>query len=54
MDLETLRKQLGHRDVESLRRYLEALKGEECAKKVAEIFAAWQQVHEPAREGAVV
>jgi integrase len=54
MDLETLRKQLGHRDVESLRRYLEALKSEECAKKVAEIFAAWQQVHEPAREGAVV
>ena len=54
MDLETLRKQLGHRDVESLRRYLEALKGEECAKKVAEIFAAWQSVHEPARQGAVV
>jgi integrase len=51
IDLETLRKQMGHRDVESLRRYLEALKREECAKKVAEIFGAWQQ---PARQGAVV
>ena len=54
MDLETLRKQLGHRDVESLRRYLEALKGEECMKKVAEIFAAWTPAQEPARQGAVV
>jgi integrase len=48
MDLETLRKQLGHRDVESLRRYLEALKSEERAKKVAEIFSAWRAVNEPA------
>jgi integrase len=39
MDLETLRAQLGHRDTESLRRYIEALKGEERAKKVAEVFA---------------
>ena len=52
MDLETLRKQMGHRDVESLRRYLEALKREDCAKKVAEIFGAWQQ--KPVGEGAVV
>ncbi len=54
MDVETLRKQLGHRDVESLRRYLEALKGEECAKKVAEIFAAWRPVKEPACQASVV
>ena len=54
MDLETLRKQLGHRDVESLRRYLEALKGEECMKKVAEIFAAWTPAQEPGRQVAVV
>lgn len=39
MDLETLRAQLGHRDTESVRRYIEALRGEERAKKVAEVFA---------------
>lgn len=39
MDLETLRAQLGHKDTESLRRYVEALKGEERAAKVAEVFA---------------
>ncbi len=54
MDLETLRKQLGHRDVESLRRYLEALKGEDCARKVAGIFAAWQSAQKPARQPGVV
>ncbi len=54
MDLETLRKQLGHRDVESLRRYLEALKGEDCAKRVAVIFAAWQPAQERARQAAVI
>ena len=39
MDLETLRCQLGHRDTESLRRYVRALQDEERAKKVAEVFA---------------
>jgi integrase len=39
MDLETLRAQLGHRDTESLRRYIEALKAEDRAAKVAEVFA---------------
>jgi hypothetical protein len=39
MDLETLRCQLGHRDTESLRRYVKALQDEERAKKVAEVFA---------------
>jgi integrase len=38
MDLETLRAQLGHRDTESLRRYIEALKAEERAVKVAQVF----------------
>ncbi len=39
MDLETLRAQLGHHDTESLRRYLEALKSEQRAVKVAEVFS---------------
>jgi len=38
MDLETLRDQLGHRDTESLRRYIQALKDEQRAVKVAEVF----------------
>jgi integrase len=40
MDLETLRAQLGHRDIESLARYVRALKGEERARKVEDVFAA--------------
>jgi integrase len=40
MDLETSRAQLGHKDIESLARYVRALKGEERARKVAEMFAA--------------
>jgi len=39
MDLETLRAQLGHRDIESLRRYIRALKNDERAAKVADVFA---------------
>jgi integrase len=39
MDLETLRAQLGHHDTESLRRCLEALKSEQRAAKVAEVFS---------------
>jgi integrase len=39
MDLETLRKQLGHRDMESLQRYVAALGAENRAVKVAEVFA---------------
>jgi integrase len=39
MDLETLRAQLGHRDTESLRRYVVALKDELRARKVAEVFS---------------
>jgi len=37
--LETLRAQLGHHDTESLRRYLEALKSDRRAAKVAEVFS---------------
>ena len=40
LDLETLRSQLGHRDTESLRRYIMALRDEERARKVAEVLAA--------------
>jgi hypothetical protein len=39
MDLETLREQLGHRDTESLRRYIKALRKPERAEKVAQIWA---------------
>ena len=49
MDLETLRAQLGHRDTESLRRYIEALRGEHRAKKVAEVFAEVKIVAETER-----
>jgi integrase len=38
IDLETLREQMGHKDVESLRRYLIALKGQDRGGKVAEAF----------------
>ena len=38
MDLETLRAQLGHRDVESLRHYIVALQG---AQRVAKVNAVW-------------
>lgn len=38
MDLETLREQMGHRDTESLRCYIEALKGEQRAAKVEETW----------------
>jgi len=38
-DLETLREQMGHRDTESLRAYVNALKGEERAAKVAKVWA---------------
>jgi integrase len=41
VDLETLRSQMGHRDTESLRRYLTPLQGEERAAKVAEAFKAF-------------
>ena len=37
MDLETLREQLGHRDTESLRRYIKALKSDDRAEKVNEV-----------------
>lgn len=43
MDLETLRAQLGHRDTESLRRYVEALKGEQRAAKVAEVWEVMRE-----------
>lgn len=39
MDLETLREQMGHRDTESLRAYVNALKGEERAAKVAKVWS---------------
>jgi len=39
MDLETLRAQLGHHDTESLRRYLEALKSDQRAAKLAGVFS---------------
>ncbi len=54
MDLETLRAQLGHRDTESLRRYVEALKGEERAKKIAEVFAETRTAAEGERPKAAV
>jgi len=54
MDLETLRQQLGHRDTGSLRRYIEALRGEERAKKVAEVFAETRAVSEGKRPKAAV
>ena len=54
MDLETLRAQLGHRDTESLRRYIEALRGEERAKKVAEVFADETVADEGKRPKAAV
>lgn len=38
MDLETLREQLGHRDTESLRRYIKALKSDDRAEKVNEVW----------------
>lgn len=38
MDLETLRCQMGHRDTESLRCYVDAMKDEERAKKVEEVW----------------
>jgi integrase len=53
LTLEDIRKQLGHRDVESLRRYIKALEGEERGKKVAQVFADIQ-VTAPARQTAVV
>jgi len=39
MDLETLRCILGHRDTESLRSYVNSLKGEERAAKMAKVWA---------------
>lgn len=39
MDLETLRCILGHRDTESLRSYVNTLKGEERAAKVAKVWS---------------
>lgn len=39
LDLETLREQMGHRDTESLRAYVNALQGEERAAKVAKVWA---------------
>jgi integrase len=39
MDLETLRSQMGHRDTESLRAYVEATKGGERAKRVAKVWS---------------
>jgi integrase len=39
MDLETLRAQLGHKDTESLRRYITAMKDRERARKIAEVFS---------------
>jgi integrase len=39
MDLETLRSQMGHRDTESLRAYVEATQGEERAKRVAKVWS---------------
>jgi integrase len=39
MDMETLRKQLGHRNMESLHRYVTALEAENLATKVAGVFA---------------
>jgi integrase len=53
LTLEDIRKQLGHRDVESLRRYIKALEGEERGKKVAQVFADIQ-VTAPAWQTAVV
>ena len=41
MDLETLREQLGHRDTESLRRYIKALKSDDRAEKVNEV---WREI----------
>ena len=39
MDLETLRCILGHRDTESLRSYVNTLKGEERAAKMAKVWS---------------
>jgi integrase len=39
MDLETLRSQLGHKDTESLRKYITAMDGEQRAGKVAQVMA---------------
>jgi integrase len=39
MDIETLREQMGHRDTESLMRYIKALRKPERAEKVAQIWA---------------
>jgi integrase/recombinase XerD len=39
MDLETLRCILGHRDTESLRSYVNTLKGEERAAKIAKVWS---------------
>ena len=39
LDLETLREQMGHRDTESLRAYVNALRGGERAAKVTKVWA---------------
>jgi integrase len=44
MDLETLREQLGHRDTESLRCYIDALKGEQRAEKVERVWSDTDKV----------
>lgn len=44
MDLETLREQLGHRDTESLRCYIDALKGEQRAEKVEQVWSDTDKV----------
>jgi site-specific recombinase XerD len=54
MDLESLRKQLGHHDIESLRHYVDAQKSEALAAKVGSVFgqqelagmsaAAWRSI----------